>query len=66
MSTLSKISWAPVARITLRYLIGMAVTYAWLTPEVGEEITRDPEFQIMFETALGAAAAGAVEGAVIA
>lgn len=62
MDSLKRIGWAPVARIALRYLIGMAVAYAWLTPEVGEEFARDPELQLMVETLLGLAGAGVVEG----
>lgn len=61
--TLTRIGWAPVARIILRYLIGMATAYAWLTPEVGEELVTDPDMQLVIETALGLAAAGAVEAA---
>jgi hypothetical protein len=62
METLKKIGWAPIARIVLRYLIGMGTAYAWITPEVGEEIVRDPEMQLLIETALGAVAVSLVEG----
>lgn len=65
LDALKKIGWAPIARIVLRYLIGMAVTYAWLTPEVGEELVSDPEMQLLVEGAIGAVAVGSVEGAYI-
>lgn len=63
METLKNIGWAPVARIVLRYLIGMGTAYAWITPEVGEELVRDPEMQVLLESLIGLAAAGGVEGA---
>lgn len=51
-----------IARIALRYLIGMAVMYALITSEVGEEFSRDPEIQMAIEAGIGAVMAAAVEG----
>lgn len=50
-----------IARIVLRYLIGMFVAWAMITSEVGEEFTRDPEVQMAIEGAIGAIMVAAVE-----
>ncbi len=51
-----------VARIVLRYVIGMLVAYALITNEIGEEFTRDPELAAVIEAGIGAVCAGIVEG----
>lgn len=50
-----------IARIVLRYLIGMLVAWAMITSEVGEEFSRDPEVQMAIEGGIGAAMVAAVE-----
>jgi hypothetical protein len=50
-----------IARIVLRYLIGMLVAYALITSEVGEEFTRDPELQMAIEGGIGVIMATLVE-----
>jgi len=52
----------PLARIVARYLIGAFVTYSLLTPEVGEELTSDPETQIVIELMIGGVLTAGVEG----
>jgi hypothetical protein len=50
-----------IARIVLRYLIGMLVMWALITSEVGEEFTRDPEVQMAIEGLIGGIMVTAVE-----
>lgn len=50
-----------IARIVLRYIIGMLVMYALISSDVGEEFSRDPQVQIAIEGAIGGIMAGAVE-----
>lgn len=50
-----------IARIVLRYLIGMFVAWAMISSEVGEEFTRDPEIQMAIEGLIGGIMVAAVE-----
>lgn len=50
-----------IARIALRYVIGMLVMYAFISSDVGEEFSRDPQVQMAVEGAIGAIMAAAVE-----
>ena len=50
-----------IARIALRYIIGMLVMYAMISTDVGEEFSRDPQVQMAIEGVIGGIMAGAVE-----
>lgn len=50
-----------IARIVLRYLIGLFVAWAMISSEVGEEFSRNPDVQMAIEAGIGAIMAAAVE-----
>lgn len=50
-----------IARIALRYVIGMLVMYAFISSDVGDEFSRDPQVQMAIEGAIGGIMAAAVE-----
>lgn len=51
-----------IARIALRYIIGMAVMWALISAEVGEEFVRDEKMQMAIEGFIGSVMVAAVEG----
>ena len=47
-------SYAPVARIVLRYLVGAAVMYGLIGAETGEYLAVDPDLTLVIGSVIGA------------
>lgn len=47
-------SYAPIARIVLRYIVGAAVMYGLIGAETGEYLAVDPDLTLVVGSAIGA------------
>ena len=48
-------SYAPLARIVLRYIVGAAVMYGLIGAETGEYLAVDPDLTLVIGSIIGAA-----------
>lgn len=48
-------TYAPIARIALRYLVGAAVMYGLIGAETGEYLAVDPDLTLVIASIIGAA-----------
>lgn len=53
---------APIIRILARYGIGLLIGSGFISSDLGDMLSADPDVQLALEVAAGALAAAAVEG----